>query len=189
MEQIYKHHNTLVSTRTPQVDVRSYLSGYADGEGCFCVTFNKSHRHKLGWDIRPSFSVSQNHDRSEVLLLFQQTFGCGFMRPDRSDRTVKYEVRSISDLMERVLPHFEQYPLLSSKRQDYEVFASIVRLMHDGEHLHQEGFEGIVSLSAKLNSRGKKRYLRESIVDKGIVCNTGNGESCEVPTCTNGITT
>ena len=192
MEQIYKHHNTLVSaTSSKMTNVRSYLSGYADGEGCFCVTFNKSKRHKLGWDIRPSFSVSQNHDRAEVLLIFQQTFECGFMRPDRSDRTVKYEVRSISDLMEKVLPHFEQYPLLSTKRRDCEVFASIVQLMHKGEHLHREGFASIVKLAADLNVGSKKRYNRVEIeaAGKGIVCNTGNGELCEVPTCTNGITT
>src|SRR5688500_2232355 len=125
------------------MDERSYLSGYADGEGCFCVTFNKSRRHKFGWDIRPSFSVSQNADRAEVLLIFQRVLGCGFIRPDRSDRTIKYEVRSVSDLATRVLPHFEQYPLLSSKRNDFEVFASIVRLMHSGEHLKSSGFEHI----------------------------------------------
>ena len=171
------------------MDVRSYLSGYADGEGCFCVTFNKSRRHRFGWDIRPSFSVSQNADRAEVLLIFQQTFECGFMRPDRSDRTIKFEVRSISDLACTIVPHFEQYPLLSSKRQDFEVFAAIVRLMHDGEHLKPEGFAKIVEMAAKLNVSSKKRYARMDIGDKGIVCTTGNGGKCEVPTCTNGITT
>ena len=42
----------------------TYLVAYADGEGCFTVTFNKSKRHRFGWEIRPSFSVSQNADRS-----------------------------------------------------------------------------------------------------------------------------
>src|SRR6266550_3352028 len=69
-------------------NVRVYLSGYADGEGCFCVTFNRSKRHKFGWEIRPSFSVSQNGDRSEVLVIYQQLFGCGTIRPDRSYRTL-----------------------------------------------------------------------------------------------------
>src|SRR2546422_8946108 len=63
----------------------AYLSGYADGEGCFCVTFNRSKRHKFGWEIRPSFSVSQNGDRAEVLELFRKRLGCGTLRPDRSD--------------------------------------------------------------------------------------------------------
>jgi hypothetical protein len=173
------------------MDERSYLSGYADGEGCFCVTFDKSRRHKFGWDIRPSFSVSQNADRAEVLLIFQRVLQCGFIRPDRSDRTIKYEVRSVSDLANRVLPHFQQYPLLSSKRKDFEVFAAIVQMMHNGEHLEERGFERTVQLASTLNVLSKKRYVRSEIVlaDKGIVYATRKRELREVPTCTNGITT
>ena len=59
------------------MDIKSYLSGFADGEGCFCVSINKSSRHKFGWEIRPSFSVSQNRDRANVLSIFKEYFGCG----------------------------------------------------------------------------------------------------------------
>ena len=162
-----------------QAYIRAYLSGYADGEGCFCVTFNRSRRHKFGWEIRPSFSVSQNMDRSKVLNLFQDTFGCGSIRPDRSDKTLKYEVRSISELAEKFIPHFQQFPLLSSKRKDFERFAQIAQLMRDGEHLKPQGFACIVELSDALNSGGKKRYIRLDITwsaDKGIVYATGNSE-------------
>jgi len=92
---------------------KAYLSGYADGEGCYCVSFNKSARHRYGWEIRPSFSVSQNADRAEVLLIFKKHFCCGHIRPDRLDKTLKYEVCSIDDLTEKVIPHFKKYPLLS----------------------------------------------------------------------------
>ena len=172
--------------------LRNYLSGYADGEGCFCVTFNKSKRHRLGWDIRPSFSVSQNADRAEVLELFQKTLECGTFRPDRSDKTIKYEVRSVADLALKVIPHFEQFPLLSSKRVDFEKFAEIVRLMYDGQHLRPEGFAKTLELAEAINRSSKKRYTRKDIglnVDKGIVYATGNGEAHEVPTCTKGVTT
>ena len=84
----------------------AYMAGYADGEGCFCVTFNRSTRHRFGWEIRPSFSVSQNADRAEVLDMFRQTFGEGAIRPDRSDRTLKYETRSVSVLATKVVPFF-----------------------------------------------------------------------------------
>ena len=143
--------------------VRSYLSGYADGEGCFSVTFNRSSRHRFGWEIRPSFSVSQNGDRAEVLELFQERLECGSLRPDRSDRTIKYETRSVSELAMKVVPHFERYPLRSSKSKDFESFAAIVRLMHSGAHLEPEGFARIVNLSKTLNASGKKRFNRAMI--------------------------
>lgn len=142
---------------------RAYLSGYADGEGCFCVSFNRSSRHKFGWEIRPSFSVSQNGDRAEVLELFRRTLGCGTLRPDRSDRTLKFETRSVSDLATKVVPQFERYPLLSSKRNDFEKFAAIVHLMHEGAHLQPDGFAQIVQLAASLNVSSKKRFDRTAI--------------------------
>ena len=130
---------------------------------CFCVTFNRSKRHKFGWEIRPSFSVSQNGDRSEVLVIYQQIFGCGTIRPDRSDRTFKFEARSVSDLATRVIPHFERYPLRSSKQKDLERFAAIVQLMYDGAHLQSDGFVKIVDLAAALNASSKKRFDRTAI--------------------------
>ena len=145
------------------MDEKSYLSGYADGEGCFCVTFNKSKRHKFGWDIRPSFSVSQNSDKAEVLQKFRKTFRCGTIRPDRSDKTLKFEVRSISDLMEKVIPHFKTYPLLSNKRKDFEIFSEVCCKMFRKEHLTSKGIRLIIDMTHALNPTGKKKFPRTKI--------------------------
>jgi len=145
------------------MDLGAYLSGYADGEGCFCVTFNRSRRHTFGWDIRPSFSVSQNHDRAQILELFLKTFRCGTIRPDRSDRTLKYEVRSVPELVTHVIAHFKRHPLLSSKRRDFEIFAEICEMMSRREHLTVDGFERIGALASEINPTGKKRYPRREI--------------------------
>ena len=141
----------------------AYLSGFADGEGCFCVTFNKSKRHRFGWDIRPSFSASQNQDRSEVLFLMKEYFGCGFIRPDRSDKTLKYEIRSVQELIEKIIPHFEKFPMLSSKQKEFKIFAAICRKMKENQHLTAEGFQQILKLAEHLNAGSKKKYLRNAI--------------------------
>ncbi len=145
------------------MDINAYLSGFVDGEGCFCVSVNKGKRHRFGWEIRPSFSVSQNGDRAEVLEMLRHSFGCGTIRPDRSDRTLKYEVRSVADLVERVLPHFEENPLLSSKRREFELFAEVCRRMYRGEHLSREGFERILDLAFEMNPSGSRKYSRAEI--------------------------
>src|SRR2546427_2110037 len=67
----------------------AYISGYADGEGCFTVSISPRAKLLMGWEVRPSFSVSQNGDRVEVLHAFQAYFGCGSIRPGRSDKTVE----------------------------------------------------------------------------------------------------
>jgi len=104
-------------TRRPwslPMDVDSYISGFIDGEGCFCVSFQPSRRHRLGWEVRPSFSVSQNADRAQLLFEIHERWGCGFIRPDRCDNTLKLEVRNIRELWEKVIPHFRRFPLLSA---------------------------------------------------------------------------
>ena len=91
----------------------AYISGYVDGEGCFTVSISPRAKLAVGWEVRPSLSVSQNGDRAEVLHQIQAYFGCGSIRPDRSDRTLKWETRRLDDLLARVIPHFETWPLLS----------------------------------------------------------------------------
>ncbi len=146
------------------MDLRSYISGFADGEGCFCVSFQPSKRYRLGWEFRPSFSVSQNSDRAGLLFLIQELWECGFMRPDRSDKTIKFEVRNVRDLVEKVLPHFRAYPLLSSKQQDVERLDRICQLIIAQRHFELEGFEEIVQLAMLMNPSGKRKYIGSEIL-------------------------
>ena len=153
-----------LSSREAELDVRSYLSGYADGEGCFCVSFSRSKRHRFGWEIRPSFSVSQNHDRMEILECFQELFGCGWIRPDRSDKTFKYETRSVGELVGRVIPHFREYPLMSGKGRDFDLFADICEMLSRREHLTPDGFNRIVELAVQMNASGKRKFSKEEMM-------------------------
>jgi hypothetical protein len=43
------------------------------------------------------------------------------------------------------------------------MFAAIVFIMQNGEHLKQEGFGKIVHLADQLNRSGKKKYPRSQI--------------------------
>jgi LAGLIDADG endonuclease len=157
----------------------AYISGYVDGEGCFTVSIAPRATLLVGWEVRPSLSVSQNGDRAEVLHAVQAYFGCGSIRPDRSDRTLKWETRRLEDLLERVIPHFERFPLLSGKRFDFERFASVCRLMTDGAHRSRVGLAQIVELARDMNPSGRRRYDAEAILaslrqGEGIVCASGN---------------
>lgn len=146
------------------VDLPSYISGYVDGEGCFTVSISPRATLVVGWEVRPRLSVSQNGDRSEVLLEIQRYFRCGTIRPDRSDRTVKWEIRSLPLILERVIPHFRRYPLRSGKHRDFELFASICERMARGEHRSLLGFGEIVRLAGHMNPSGRRRFMPESIL-------------------------
>jgi hypothetical protein len=98
-----------------------------------------------------------------VLQLIQAHLGCGSIRPDRSDKTLKWETRRLKDILGRVVPHFERYPLLSGKRLDFERFAIVCRSMAVGEHRTTTGLIGIVELAARMNPSGRRRYDAEAI--------------------------
>jgi LAGLIDADG DNA endonuclease family protein len=132
----------------------AYISGYVDGEGCFTVSISPRASLHVGWEVRPSFSVSQNGDRAEVLHALQAHFGCGGIRPDRSDRTLKWETRRLEDLLGQVIPHFETFPLLSGKRLDFERFASVCRLTAAGADRNRGGLRQIVELARGMNPSG-----------------------------------
>ncbi len=146
--------------------IADYISGYIDGEGCFSVSFTKRQRFIVGWETKPSFSVSQNHDRAEVLYQIQSYFGgIGFMRRDMSDKTLKYEVRKLDDLLNKIIPHFERYSLISSKNKDFLLFQKICLLMKDNHHKNLVGLEKIVDIAFKMNSSGRRKYNKQDIIN------------------------
>ena len=146
------------------MDLDSYISGFVDGEGCFCVSFQPSGRHRFGWEVRPSFSVSQNADRAELLYVIREKWKCGFIRPDRSDKTLKFEVRNVQDLVAIVLPHLRAFPLMSSKQSDLTRFDRICCLVSEDRHLEHDGFEEIVRLAMEMNPSGKRKYFGGEIL-------------------------
>ncbi len=144
-------------------NIHEYISGYVDGEGCFSVSFSKREKFLVGWETKPSFSVSQNEDRAQILFLMQKVFKCGFIRRDYSDKTLKFEVRSLEDLVSKVIPHFEMYPLLSQKQKDFKFFKQICLLMQRNLHTNKTGLLKIINLAFAMNPSGKRKYTKEEI--------------------------
>ena len=177
LDEVKSPHNT--PALDVAIDLGSYISGFVEGEGCFCVSFQPSRRHRFGWEVRPSFSVSQNADRAELLYLIRNTWECGSIRPDRSDRTIKFEVRGISSLVDVVLPHFDRFPLRSMKRFEVLRMKFICHEMTGGQHLDVGGFRRIVSVAMEMNPSGKRKYSASEILSslrpgERIVCAAGN---------------
>ncbi len=160
------HRDMVARHNTPALkrNVAEYISGFVDGEGCFSVSFSKRSHFNVGWETKPSFSVSQNHDRAQSLFIMQKHFGCGFMRDGISDNTLKYEVRRLDDLLEKVLPHFERYRLLSAKQNDVRLLKEVCLLMKMGEHVTPMGMKKVMKLAFKMNPSGKRRYAQSDIL-------------------------
>lgn len=135
-----------------------YISGYVDGEGTFSISVQVNPSCKAGIQLIPEFHVSQNRDRCEVLEIIRERLGCGKIKSNgRKGDVLVLSVRKHRDLLEKVIPFFEESPLLSSKQKEFEVFASIVKRMASREHRSKEGLRDLLSLALSTNGSSKYR--------------------------------
>ena len=68
-------------------------------------------------------------------------------------------VRNRQDLLEKMIPFFERYPLYTQKKNDFSVFKKIVNLMSQNRHLTFDGFTEIVYLAYSMNAYGYRRKV------------------------------
>lgn len=146
------------------MDMGSYISGYVDGEGCFSISIRPRPRNKIGWEVIANFSISQNRDRIRVLRLMRDYFGYGSFRTNKCDKTVKYEIRSIDVLVNKIIPYFREYPLQSERQKDVEIFAKVCQMIKAGRHLEKKGLIKIVKLRAKMSFIGNRFYTTDLIL-------------------------
>ena len=141
-----------------------YVTGLVEGEGCFSVSFNLKRALKVGIETRPSFSLSLKEEDLDLLKALRGFFKCGAIRYSRSDRTYKYEVRNVSDLMRKIIPHFQRYPLRGTKRKSFRLFSEIVELIHRNHHLNPTYLREIIEKAYEMNPSGKRRYRKEELL-------------------------
>ena len=148
----------------PEQMMGHYIAGFVDGEGSFHVAVQKTLNVKLGWQVIPEFHVSQNQSRTAVLEMIQSVLGCGYIKPNHrmrtNDLTNVYVVRNHHDMLNKVVPFFRRYPLVSSKNEDFKKFAEIVEMMHQGNHLNREGLKKIFTMAFSMNNNGHYRKWR-----------------------------
>ena len=141
-----------------------YITGLVEGEGCFSVSFNLRRKLKVGIETRPSFSISLGERDLELLKKVRNYFRCGGIRYSRSDKVYKYEVRAISDLVRRIISHFNRYPLCGAKKEDFEKFSKICRMVHANLHLSPKYLGEIIELAYSMNPSGKRKYTKGELL-------------------------
>ena len=80
--------------------------------------------------------------------------------------SLKYEVRKIDELIEKIIPHFEKYPLHSAKHMDFLLFAKVCRMIKVKKHLDPYGMREIIKLSYQMNGSGRRKYSLQDMIAK-----------------------
>jgi hypothetical protein len=125
-----------------------FLTGFSDAESNFIVRIVKSNSVKVGWTVQPLFQIGLHNKDLNLLKKIKAFWGVGDIY--LKENSCNYMVQSLRDL-NIIVNHFEKYPLLTKKREDYLLFSQIITLMNQRKHLTLSGLHEIVSLKASMN--------------------------------------
>src|SRR4051812_42753969 len=148
-------------------DIEQWAVGFVDGEGCFSISVVRNRVCRLGWQVQHEFSVTQAASSRCALELFIELFGCGsIIESTRHDNhrepLLRFSVKRRRELIDVVVPFFEERPLRTAKLADFEYFAHVLRMMEANEHLNEAGLRQIASITEAMNRRQRSRYLESS---------------------------
>ena len=126
------------------------------------MSLRKKSDYKVKWQIVLSFNVSQKDP--SILCVIKKELGCGIIKT-RKDGLHSLDVTNSKEIVEKVIPYFSKYPLLSkSKINNFKIFYEISRLVKSGEHRNIKGLRKILLLREKLNE-GKGRTRKYEYKD------------------------
>jgi hypothetical protein len=152
-----------------------WVTGITDGEGSFSVSMTHRSSGDLsrvrGPKINVTFKIDQKEDSAGILYDVSRFFECGTVVVD--NRGYKsFKVSNIDLIINHIIPHFDKYPLITSKQLNYLSFKSIVLLLKKKEHLTTDGFNVMTEIWNTMNTRrtflDKWKYLNtinNTIVD------------------------
>lgn len=147
-----------------------WVIGFVDGEGCFSIGFvrqsNRGSRkgYKTGYQVSHDFAVVQGAKSVHCLEEIQKFFGVGHIYINRrhdnhKEHLFRYVVTRREDLLQVIIPFFEKHALRSAKQNDFEKFASCVRLLDRGYHLTKDGIVEIARIVATMNRQKPREPL------------------------------
>ena len=137
-----------------------WIAGFVDGEGCFHVAINKMPKMTLGWQALPEFRIVQ-HQRDEAILhQIREFLGCGRVVVNHGERK-ELRVRGLKDL-EKVVKFFKRHKLHTTKRKSFDLFAEVISLMTEKQHLSHYGLSKIADLASQMNRQVRNGYLESS---------------------------
>jgi len=138
---------------TVAVKDNNWLAGFVDAEGCFECVIRKHPTVKVDYQVAVRFTIIQHSRDTKLLNIIKDHLGCGVVRIDPIKPQSTLTVTSLSEILNTIIPFFDEYPMQGNKLLDYQDFCKIAFLMKDKLHLTTEGLKDILDLKTKMNSK------------------------------------
>ncbi len=104
----------------------NYIAGLVDGEGSFVIVKDEATNR-----LRANFKVDLTLKDKDILEWMQVIFNVGhsyylFQRTRNSKPAFRFVVNDLGNIVSRVIPFFEKFPLQGKKAQDFQRFTIII---------------------------------------------------------------
>ena len=136
--------------KTNKIPDPQWITGFVNGEGTFDVKIYKS-KTNSGYAVQLRFRIPQHERDTKLIQLIIKYFKSGVLEKHTQFPAVTLVIVKFSDLIEKIIPFFELYPLIGIKQKDFLDWCKIARLMNDGSHLTIEGLNLIRQIKDGMN--------------------------------------
>lgn len=135
-----------------------WVSGFVAGDGGFSIYVRPAKDYVLSEKVYCRFHIAQHIKDLELMKLFIKFFDCGVvsLRSKSSSPRCDFIVQDSASLFDKIIPHFEKYPLLNLKQEDYICFKECMSIIKLKKHLTIQGLERIKKLNLEMNSNRLK---------------------------------
>ena len=137
-----------------------YVVGLVDGEGSFTVYVRNPDMEKTVARrvvVEPKFYIKLIERDKEILYALKDFFGAGsvyFQKDTRPNHQhcYRYEVFRWEELQTIIIPFFKRNKLkFVSKRHDFEIFCSMMKLLKKGTHKTETGLRELFKLKQRMH--------------------------------------
>lgn len=127
-----------ISTGLPIIPINPwFITGFTDAEGCFLLQVRN---RNSSWYVEARFDISLHRKDLELLERIKIYFGgAGGINTHGKD-SYQYTISSIEQINDRVIPHFDNYPLITQKHSDYLLFKEAINLINSKKNMDKEVF-------------------------------------------------
>nr|UEV87047.1 hypothetical protein [Grifola frondosa] len=145
-----------------------WISGFVSGDSSFCVTVEKS-TNKIGNRVRLMFATCLHIRDKDLLIGIANYFNIfeskvskqseikeqnnlnKYIYDSEIKETTLLQIRNYSDIVNKIIPFFNMYPILGVKSLDFADFKTVAKIIEQKEHLNIEGFTKIVKIVKTMN--------------------------------------
>ena len=129
---------------TNSLNFEQWLVGFTDGDGTFNVYINPQ-----GTKVNFTFKIGQSFYNIKLLYLIKSKLGQGDINLKEGSNSAAYRLRNKEYILEKLIPIFDKYPLLSSKRFNYLKFKECLIISMRNDITQKEKIELIKNIYIK----------------------------------------